>query len=190
MFPNMFRHWDRLFVYRVCVFMSVCVCVCLSASWCSQPCFVEWFSGTGCRRLSAGESCLVSSDGVRDSAGYGHRSVVWYGLLWYGMVWASLHPPPPCRCRSTPRKCTAAEHDFIDTARQQIVALHGIPAAGVTRLLAIVSIPAASGRRLCCPLWVKAREELTCRQNRWGRIHTLGRAVARGWSSFLRNGIS
>ena len=105
----------------------------------------------------------------------------WFGMVCFGMVWASLHPPPPCRCRSTPRKCTAAEHDFIDTARQQIVALHGIPAAGVTRLLAIVSIPAAaSGRPLSCPLWVKAREELTCRQNRGGRIHTLGRAVARG----------
>ena len=153
-------------------------------SWCvdvSNDVSLSDSVGRSCRRLSVGESCRVSSDGVRDSAGYGHRSVVWYGLLWYGMVWASLHPPPPCRCRSTPRKCTAAEHDFIDTARQQIVALHGIPAAGVTRLLAIVSIPAAaSGRRLSCPLWVKAREELTCRQNRWGRIHTLGRAVARG----------
>ena len=57
-------------------------------SWCvdvSNDVSLSDSVGRSCRRLSVGESCRVSSDGVRDSAGYGHRSVVWYGLLWYGM---------------------------------------------------------------------------------------------------------
>ena len=48
-------------------------------SWCvnvSNDVSLSDSVGRSCRRLSAGESCLVSSDGVRDSAGYGHRSIL------------------------------------------------------------------------------------------------------------------
>ena len=69
-----------------------------------------------------GESCLLSSDGVRDSAGYGHRSILNHALLCHE------------KYRTLYKKYRTL-HGFIDTARQQIVALPGIP-GGVTGLLA------------------------------------------------------
>ena len=48
-------------------------------SWCvdvSNDVSLSDSVGRSCRRLSVGESCRVSSDGVRDSAGYGHRSIL------------------------------------------------------------------------------------------------------------------
>ena len=108
-------------------------------SWCvdvSNDVSLSDSVGRSCRRLSVGESCRVSSDGVRDSAGYGHRSILNHASLCHEKYrtlyekYRTLYE----KYRTLHEKYRTL-HGFIDTARQQIVALPGIP-GGLMRLLA------------------------------------------------------
>ena len=101
-------------------------------SWCvdvSNDVSLSDSVGRSCRRLSVGESCRVSSDGVRDSAGYGHRSILDQPCSAQRDVTLTHEMNGTTLCTMLTRRI------FIATARQQIVALPGIP-GGLMRLLA------------------------------------------------------
>ena len=101
-------------------------------SWCvdvSNDVSLSDSVGRSCRRLSVGESCRVSSDGVRDSAGYGHRSILDQPCSAQRDVTHTHETNGTTQCTMLTRRI------FIATARQQIVALPGIP-GGLMRLLA------------------------------------------------------